>query len=171
MSQCEIAKQFFSMLQEISAEQKIPRDYGSGQMLFHSELDLLEKIHQNPDSNVSRLSALCCVTKSAITQSSNKLSEKGLIEKYTVGNNKKERYFRLLQEGEDVRLQHQKYHEEAAAGLRQYLCSLTGEAREIIMEFMEKMKEYPPVCVFPCQHDHGGQACETSLLDDKEKLC
>lgn len=93
MAQCEIARQFFEMMQAIAADKKTPRDYGTGELLFHSELDLLEKIFENPQQNVSDLAALCDVSKSAITQLCNKLLEKGLIEKYSLEKKQKGKIF------------------------------------------------------------------------------
>lgn len=169
MAQCEIVGRFFETMQAVAAEQKIPGDYGTGHLFFHSELDLLEKIHQHPNCNVSDLSALCGVSKSAITQICNKLMEKGVIEKYNLAKNKKERYFRLIKEGETVRLKHQERHEEAAEEMRGYLCSMTGESKAVIIDFMEKMKEYMPVCAFPCQYNE--QTCQSSRKKGEEKTC
>lgn len=159
MAQCEIAQRFFDMLQAIGAEQKTPRDYGTGQLMYHSEMDLLEKIYQYPDSNVSDLSGICGVTKSAITQSCNKLFEKGLIKKYSIAKNKKEKYFHLTEAGETMRLAHQHYHREAGNEMRRYLCSLQGEARQNILKFMDKMEEYLPTYAFPCLCSEGVCDC------------
>lgn len=136
MAQCEIARQFFEMMQAIAAEQKTPRDYGTGELLFHSELDLLEKIFENPQQNVSDLAALCDVSKSAITQLCNKLLEKGLIEKYSLEKNKKEKYFALTQQGETVRALHAQYRQKAAQEMRAYLCALDGQAKKTILSFL-----------------------------------
>lgn len=159
MAQCEIAKQFFDLMQAIVNQQKAPCQYGNGPALFHAELTLLETIHQNPHANVSMLSTLCGVTNSAITQIGNKLAEKGLIEKGQRGQNKKERYFSLTAQGEAVRLAHREYHRDTDDAMRRYLCSLDKTAKHTIMEFMEKMLQYMPISVFPCPQEHGGQAC------------
>lgn len=165
MAQCEIAQRFFDMLQAIGAEQKTPRNYGTNQLMYHSEMDLLEKIYQYPDSNVSDLSGICSVTKSAITQSCNKLFEKGLIEKYSFEQNKKEKYFRLTSQGEEMRLAHQNYHRNAGNEIRRYLCSLQGEERRIILEFMGKMEEYLPTYAFPCLCGEGVCGCATETQE------
>ena len=101
--QCEIAKRFFEMLAAVSAEQKTPVEYGDGQALYRAEISLLEKIDEYPAANVSALSARSGVTKSAVTQMSAKLTEKGLIEPYQNPGNKKERYFRLTEAGRKAR--------------------------------------------------------------------
>lgn len=97
--QCEIARQFFDMLTALSAQQRIPREYSAGQTLYQAELLLLEKIDAYPEANASALSARCGVTKSAVTQMSGRLVEKGLAAAYRCGANKKEKYLRLTSEG------------------------------------------------------------------------
>ena len=159
MAQCEIARQFFDLMQAIANEQKSPCQYGDGPALFHAELVLLEKIHQYPHANASTLSHLCGVTNSATTQICNKLLDKGLIEKYQRGKNKKERYFSLTTEGESVRLAHRAYHREAEESMRCYLCSLDRDAKSILIEFMEKMRQTMPIGVFACPCERTGQAC------------
>ena len=159
MTQCEIARQFFDLMQAINNAQKTPCQYDSGPALFHAELTLLEKIHQHPHANASTLSSLCGVTNSAITQICNKLSEKGLIEKYQRGQNRKERYFSLTPQGEAVRLSHQEVHREAEETMRRYLCGLDAESKRIIMDFMEKMRQTMPIGVFTCPCEQEGQAC------------
>ena len=90
--QCEMARQFFDMLTVITAKQKIPKEYADGQVLYNAEIELLEKIYQYPQANISILSVKLGVTKSAVTQMSIKLLDKGLIEKFQDSKNKKEKY-------------------------------------------------------------------------------
>lgn len=149
-AQCEIAKKFFEMISAITTKQKIPQEYSDGQILYHSEIDLLEKISQNPRINASELSRQFGVTRSAVTQMSSRLLEKGLIEKYSINENKKEKYFRLTAAGEAAQRLHLEYHRDASEEMRDYLCSLDAKEKEIIIQFMEKMQKCMPVCAFPC---------------------
>ena len=77
--QCEMARQFFDMLTVIKAKQKIPKEYADGQVLYNAEIKLLEKIYQYPQANISILSVKLGETKSAVTQMSIKLFDKGVI--------------------------------------------------------------------------------------------
>lgn len=166
--QCEIARQFFEMLSAITSEQKIPREYTEGQVLYHAEIDLLEKIEAHPASNVSTLSAKSGVTKSAVTQMSGKLLEKGLIEKYQDPKNKKEKYFRLTESGRAVREKHAEYNRQAADQLRTYLCSMDAEHKKVIMEFLSVMKKYMPMCAFACRCTQSGTPC--FLAEEKKGM-
>lgn len=166
--QCEIARQFFDMLTAITSEQKIPREYTPGQVLYHAEIDLLEKIEANPASNVSTLSVKSGVTKSAVTQMSRKLLEKGLIETYQDPKNKKEKYFRLTRSGKAVREKHAEYNRQAADKMRAYLCSMNAEHKKIIVEFLSMMKTYMPMCAFACRCTQTGVPC--FLAEEKKGM-
>lgn len=148
--QCAISKKFFDMVGEIFAEQKQPLDFGGKFMLYRSEINLLELIGNCPELNVSELSAHSSVTKSAVTQISVKLCEKGLIETYKSPHNKKEKYFRLTPAGEDAKRQYEDMNKQAAAKMRAYLCALSPQDKKTIIDFMQKAKEYMPVCSFSC---------------------
>lgn len=153
--QCSIVENFFDMLQCILDEQRTPKDYGAGIVLYHSEVDLLEKIDRFPECNVSRLSHICGVTKSAITQMTGKLGEKGLVEKYSPPKNKKEKYFRLTEKGMEIRKGHEDYHRQSNAEIQGYLCALGPEQKQVVNEFMEKVKKCTPFCVFKCNCESG----------------
>lgn len=156
--QCEISKIFFDMLEEIFAEQKQPLDCGGKFKLYRSEINLLELIGNCPESNVSKLSEKSSVTKSAVTQISVKLCEKGLIETYKSPHNKKEKYFRLTSAGEEAKQQYEELNRKAAANMRAYLCALSIDEKKTIMEFMQKAKEYMPVCTFSCACEADNKA-------------
>lgn len=162
--QCEISKSFFDMVNEIYAEQKQPVDCGGSFMLYRSEINLLMLIGSCPDSNVSELSASSGVTKSAVTQISVKLSEKGLIETYKSPHNKKEKYFRLTAKGADAKRRCEALNAAAAEDMRKYLCALSMEEKETIMRFIRKAKECMPVSSFSCAHEsRNGAPCLTGV--------
>ena len=151
--QCEMVQQFVDMLTEITAKQKIPQEYADGQVLYNAEIALLEKIHQYPSANISMLSDKLGITKSAVTQMSAKLLDKGLIEKFQDSKNKKEKYVRLTNEGNKARERYIAFRNQEFHEMRTYLCSLNENDKKIISTFMRMMKQYMPVYTFPCQCD------------------
>lgn len=166
--QCEISKRFFDMLGEIAAEQKQPLNCG-GQLLHRSEINLLQLIESCPDSNVSALSEKSGVTKSAVTQISVKLCEKGLIETYKNPHNKKEKYFRLTQMGKNAKKQYEELNKSASMKMRGYLCALSTEEKKTIMEFIQKAKEYMPLCSFNCYGAEINEAPCLAALEEGRK--
>ncbi len=152
--QCQIVDEFFTLVNSIKEEQRVARDYG-GCVLYHSEAELLDTIERNPNMNVSDLAEHSGVTKSAITQVAGKLCEKGILEKHTVGKNKKEKFLRLTDEGRKIHREFVEYHDKAGINMRDYLCSLKEEDKVVIRAFMDKMRENMPLCVFSCSCAEG----------------
>lgn len=162
--QCEFARQFFDMLSAIMAEQKVPREFSDGKLIYRAEAELLEKIEQYPRANVSKLSKILNVTKSAVTQISIKLLDKGLIETYKDPKNKKEKYFCLTDAGLKARKESDNLNSIAASRLCQYLRGLTDDEKNAILEFMRIMGKYLPMCAFNCQCDIGGKLCSACAI-------
>ena len=170
--QCEMARQFFDMLTVITAKQKIAKEYADGQVLYNAEIELLEKIYQYPQANISILSVKLGVTKSAVTQMSIKLLDKGLIEKFQDSKNKKEKYFRLTNEGKKARETYMAHHDQALNEMRAYLCSLNENDKNTILTFMKMMKQYMPVYTFPCQCGTNQNSCCLAAEDKRiEEKC
>ena len=170
--QCEMARQFFDMLTVITAKQKIPKEYADGQVLYNAEIELLEKIYQYPEANISILSVKLGVTKSAVTQMSIKLLDKELIEKFQDSKNKKEKYFRLTNEGKKARETYMAHHDQASNEMRAYLCSLNENDKNTILTFMKMMKQYMPVYTFPCQCGTNQKSCCLAAEDKRiEEKC
>ena len=170
--QCEMARQFFDMLTVITAKQKIPKEYADGQVLYNAEIELLEKIYQYPEANISILSVKLGVTKSAVTQMSIKLLDKELIEKFQDSKNKKEKYFRLTNEGKKARETYMAHHDQALNEMSPYLCSLNENDKNTILTFMKMMKQYMPVYTFPCQCGTNQKSCCLAAEDKRiEEKC
>ena len=84
------------------AYQQKPVDYGTGDLLFHSEVVLIKTINNHPEKNVSELADMLFITKGAISQTTNKLVKKGYIRKFKYEDNKKEIYLKLTDKGKTV---------------------------------------------------------------------
>ncbi len=155
--QCGISQCFFDMLGEIFAGRRQPVDC-AGQSLHRSELRLMQLIGEAPQLNVSELSERAGVTKSAVTQMSGKLCEKGLIDARKNPHNKKEKYFCLTQSGRSALDAYENANRRAAAGMREYLCALSADEKKTIMDFMKTAREYMPSFSFSCRCEEGGGA-------------
>ncbi len=157
---CQLTNKFFQIVSLLNDEQRIARDYGVGHLLFGSEIKLIEVIYQHPDINAGELSDLMGITKGALTQLSNKLTQKGLAESYTKTGNKKEKYYRLTGLGEKARIAHQSHHARANEALCKYFCSLNAEESKVIYDFFDKVMENMPICEFSCVYHEDGTACQ-----------
>lgn len=79
---------FNKILHIYSVIDKKPKKYGTGDLLFVSEIHALEIIGNYPEINITQLSDLLGVTKGAISQTVKRLVAKRYIARYKVRNNK-----------------------------------------------------------------------------------
>ena len=96
-----------------------------------------------------------------------KLLDKGLIEKFQDSKNKKEKYFRLTNEGKKARETYMAHHDQALNEMRAYLCSLNENDKNTILTFMKMMKQYMPVYTFPCQCGTNQNSCCLAAEDKR----
>lgn len=73
-------------------------DYGSGDLLFPSEIHFLISIQKQKGKNITELGEYLGITKSAASQTAIKLEKKGFCQK-TKKENKKNIYLELTQKG------------------------------------------------------------------------
>lgn len=149
---CALTEEFFSVMNLLLDEQKIPKDYGTGQLLYHSEVNFLDAIHKHKQANVSELSAKLGITKGAVTQTAGKLKAKGLIEIYMQEGNKKEKFFRLTDVGMTARKGHEQYHKKANESLCDYFRSLSDADVRVVRTFLNQLRTCVPFCQFTCEY-------------------
>jgi DNA-binding MarR family transcriptional regulator len=92
---------FLKILHLYSIITRKPKDYGTGDLLFFTEIHTITMVGKNKEINMTRLADIMGVTKGAISQTINKLVHKNLIEK-TNSTNKKEFNLRLTGKGRIV---------------------------------------------------------------------
>ena len=130
-----IMEKMFRAFNEMNESAKQPRDYGTGHLLYQSEIHAISVIQHHQQANASALAQIMGVTKGAITQVVNKLILKGLVEKYNLPNNKKEVYFLLTESGAVANAAHNRYHEEMHGPVMDYLEHLDTEKLTIVENF------------------------------------
>lgn len=147
---CFVVKEILELWDMLEQDKKQPHDYGTGILLSHSEVSLLDIIEQYPTANASRISSLLGITKGAVTQTCQKLTKKGLITTVQVEGNKKEKYFRLTPVGNETRDGYLHAHQEANQRLCEYFSSLEAENIDVIFSFLKHLKQCTPFCQFSC---------------------
>ena len=89
---------FNRMLHIYSVLDKKPKEYGTGDLLYVSEIHAIYSIGNNPEINITQLAEFLGVTKGAISQTVKRLVHKCYIARY-YGRNKKEVNLRLSDKG------------------------------------------------------------------------
>ena len=91
--------QFLRILHLYSVISRKPVDYGTGDLLYFTEIHTITTIGKNREINMTRLAEKMGVTKGAVSQTIRKLVNKNLVLKLNT-TNKKEFNLRLTEKGQ-----------------------------------------------------------------------
>ena len=108
----------------------------------YSETHCIDYIGKLELPNVTKVAEHMQMTRGAISKMTKKLLAKGLIEKYTLENNKKEVYFRLTESGIELFKEHEKRHKLWEKRDMQFLERYSKEEIKIITKFMKEFNVY-----------------------------
>lgn len=122
-----------------------------------NEIDLIEKIGLIPEPNVTKLAAATYMTRGAISKLTKKLTEKNLIESYQLPTNKKEIYFRLTSQGEQVNQIHQALHQSFANRDQEVFTNMTEEEFDTIFRFIGRYRQHLKKIVRPANTKSGSK--------------
>ena len=89
---------FLKILHLYSIIDRKPKDYGTGDLLYFTELHTISAVAVNKEINITQLADIMGVTKGAISQTIRKLVNKNLILKSNIIN-RKEVNLRLSEKG------------------------------------------------------------------------
>ena len=137
----ELSAQWDRILSKMAEVEKSPRDFGSGDLLYRSEVHTLMAIGNTPGVNVTSLASHSGISKSAISQMVNKLTQKNLVEKYRSPENNKEIFLRLTPRGRVAYLGHEQYHFKIHARIEQKMKQMTDEEFLFLKEFFRVIEE------------------------------
>lgn len=107
-----------------------------------SEVHCIEYIGRNIDCNVTKLAESFYMTRGAISKMTKKLIEKGVIESYQKPDNKKEIYFRLTSQGQEIYKVHEKLHKEFQERDKAVFEQVTEEQFDSMLSFIEKYNKH-----------------------------
>lgn len=129
---------------QVNQNDKIPKNFGTNQLMYQSEIHFIDAIGYDEQMNASQLSKKLGITNGAVTQVAEKLLRKKLIEKYKKETNKKEVYFRLTEQGGIAYENHRLFHQELNDKMIQYLSGLSKEQIEGLLGLLDIADQYIP---------------------------
>ncbi|HLN54838.1 MAG TPA: MarR family transcriptional regulator [Bacteroidales bacterium] len=97
----DLIDQFLKILHLYAVINRKPKDYGTGDLLYLTEIHTLTMVARNRRINMTRLAEMMGVTRGAISQTIRKMVIKGLIVKEN-STNRKEFNLSLSPKGEKV---------------------------------------------------------------------
>lgn len=111
-----------------------------------ASIHFIEMIGKHEDANMTKLAEMLDITKGAVSQMAKKLEDKGLISRSHSGDNDKDTFFHLTQDGWKVFNGHEKLHGEMYGEIESILAELSEDDLQKAKKIFEKieacMKEY-----------------------------
>ncbi len=120
---------------------KNPMDYGTGDLLYPSEMHALEVIGKDPGVNVTGIARALGVTKGAVSQTIRKLVGKKLIKRLRDETNGKAVLLILDERGKMALEAHERFHAGYEAEIRREFGDLGPEEIAFIRDVFLKLEE------------------------------
>ena len=108
----------------------------------YSETHCIDFIGRLELPNVTKIAEHMGMTRGAISKMTKKLLAKGLIEKYTLETNKKEIYFKLIDQGMLLFEEHAKRHRLWEKRDMEFISKYPKEELEVLYKFMREFNGY-----------------------------
>lgn len=106
-----------------------------------NEVHTIDYIKKNTSPNVTSISSNLNITRGGATKITKKLISKGYINEYKLEANKKEKYFMLTKNGEEIFIKHEKTHEESLKKDSKLFNAFTEAEKHIIAKFLDVLKD------------------------------
>ena len=134
----QIIEQLRRIARKKSELEKEAHEYGTGILMQHAEMYLVEILGLNEGLSVTRIAGIMQITKGAVSQTLKKLEHKGLVQKYPDPANASRTLLYLSTAGKKVLKAHQKWHRRVDGGFTEYLNSLQGSDKLVIRDFLNR---------------------------------
>jgi len=126
---------------KINSNEKKARCYGTGVMLYPSEIHTAMLIGNNPGQHVSELARIAGITRGAVSQVVTRLEKKGLVKKAADPDSNLKTVPRLTEMGWEAYRNHEQLHEEQDAELLNYIRQLSGDQVEMLTNVFARLEK------------------------------
>ena len=138
---CNFTETFVRIINKFKVLEKIPIDHGTGDLLYASEINILEIIGKYPGLNMTELAQKRGVTKGAVSQIVTKLVKKQLVLKNQAPDNDKTLSLQLTRLGKIAFENHEKFHAKYDTPMIEKLKSMNVEQLATISETFEMLED------------------------------
>jgi DNA-binding MarR family transcriptional regulator len=132
----KIIQLYFKSIKEFNEFESSPRDFGTGDLLYSSEIHTLQAIGNNANINLSELAEILGISKSGVSKFIEKLLNKEVITKGNPLNNKKEVVFNLTKKGWTAYSGHQNFSEQTFNSIYNILSRLDANQLLFLETFL-----------------------------------
>lgn len=120
--------------------ERLPRDYGTGERLYSSEIHTIAAVAGHPGINLTQLAEKLHISKAAVSKFTAKMLIRGYIEKNRSGSNRKEVLFYVTEKGKIAAQGHENFEKKSFGPLLQVEQDLSEKERESIISYFKKLK-------------------------------
>lgn len=117
--------------------EKMPFQVGDGEVLYPSEMNLIEAIGKRSGNTVTQLCTAFGVTKGAISQTITKLESRGYVNKDRNEDYSKEIMLSLTERGREIFEKHERFHQKMDQSMEQLILTLSPEKLANFCEILE----------------------------------
>lgn len=138
----QMIHKFERVMSKYSKAEKKPKDYGTNELLYKSEIHTIEAIGKNNKINVTQLAQYLGITKGAVSQMIDKLIKKGLVNKNMISPTENEVSLELTEKGILAYNGHETYHKELYAKISKRLSYLPDDNIEIFTDILSELEKF-----------------------------
>lgn len=124
----------------LAALESEPRDYGTGEELYASEIHTVVAVQRNPLCNLKALAAALGVSPAAASKFTAKLLRRGYLTKGKAPENRRDVLFEVTGKGRLAAEGHDRFERETFEPLRRIEAELSPQARAAILGFFRSLQ-------------------------------
>ena len=136
-----IIRLYFSSLKSFDEIEKTPKDFGTGDLLYGSEIHTVVAIGENPGSNMTEIARIMDITKGGVQKFTKKLLAKDLIYKTRLPDNKKEVIYGLTKKGNIAFKMHEEFEQRRFGKIYDVMDAMEEKELKVLENFLIKLNE------------------------------
>ena len=133
----KITQLYFKSIELFNEMMAQPRDYGTGEEFYYSEVHVVEAIGDAGEINLTEIAIALDISKSAVSKVVKKLLARKCINKYKLPDNQKEVLFSLTEKGEAVYQAHERFGHRKFQNTVTAMESMSKEELNTLEHFMQ----------------------------------
>lgn len=137
-----VMENFVRIIEKAQKMQHKPRHFGSEELLYSSEIHLIEIIGESGNRSVTELAKFMDVTKGAVSQTVKKLENKALIYKERDPENQSRIFLHLTEKGQAIFQEHREWHRKFDKGFRDKFYGLNEEKLLFLLDFVKQFENF-----------------------------
>lgn len=137
----DIFENSYRLLNKYNQKTQKSKHYGTDDLLYAAEVHMIDTIGTHGEITTTSLAQLLGITKGAVSQTTAKLLDKGLIEKQTSLEKKTAVCIRLSEKGQLVFEYHRNMHRNAQEKVQKLIDTLSPESLAAVQGIIDALDE------------------------------